>query len=122
MRTRRALLAGGAALALGGLGWRAWDRGLWSGGEGPAYAPWSDWAGDAADGVKRPLRAAILAANPHDTQPWLFAVGEDAPVEARVALAPMPAARDALLLWSVEDIVALIERNEAMEDDSLLVG
>ncbi|MGO8918943.1 MAG: Acg family FMN-binding oxidoreductase [Stellaceae bacterium] len=81
MRTRRALLVGGAgaaALALGGLGWRAWDRGVWSGGEGPAYAPWSDWRGSAADGSKRPLRAAILAANPHDTQPWLFTVEENA--------------------------------------------
>jgi nitroreductase len=80
MQTRRALLAGGAGaavLALGGLWYRAWDRGVWSGGEGPAYAPWSDWAGDAADGVQRPLRAAILASNPHDTQPWLFAVGEN---------------------------------------------
>ena len=80
MQTRRALLAGGggvAALALGGLFYRAWDRGVWSGGEGAAYAPWSGWAGSAADGIKRPLRAAILAANPHDTQPWFFATGEN---------------------------------------------
>lgn len=80
MQSRRALLVGGAgvaALALGGLGYRAWNRGLWSGGEGPAYAPWSDWAGNSADGIKRPLRAAILASNPHDTQPWLFDVGKD---------------------------------------------
>lgn len=81
MQTRRALLAGGAgvaALALGALGYRAWDRGVGSGGKGPAYAPWSDWQGDIADGVKRPLRAAILASNPHDTQPWLFQTGENA--------------------------------------------
>jgi len=79
MQTRRALLTGGvAALALGGLAYRGWDRGLWSAGEGPAYAPWGDWQGDVADGVKRPLRAAILAANPHDTQPWLFEVAENA--------------------------------------------
>lgn len=81
MQRRRALLVGGgsaAALAFGGLGYRAWDRGVWSGGKGPAYSPWSDWEGNAADGVKRPLRAAILASNPHDTQPWLFEVGERA--------------------------------------------
>ncbi len=79
MQTRRALLTGGgaAALALGGLAYRGWDRGLWSGGEGAAYKPWSDWRGDAAEGVRRPLRAAILAANPHDTQPWLFDVAEN---------------------------------------------
>jgi hypothetical protein len=76
---RRALLAGGAAaLVLGGLGFRAWDRGVWSGGDGVAYGPWQDWQGNADDGVRRPLRAAILAANPHDTQPWLFQIREDA--------------------------------------------
>jgi nitroreductase len=77
MQTRRIFLAGAtaiAACALGGLGYRAWDRGVWSGGEGPAYAPWSDWQGTDADGITRPLRAAILAANPHDTQPWAFDV------------------------------------------------
>jgi len=81
MQTRRALLVGGAgtaALALGGLGYRAWDRGVWLGGDGPAYSPWRDWEGNTADGIKRPLRAAILASNPHDTQPWLFEVGGNA--------------------------------------------
>src|ERR1035438_7726884 len=77
MRSRRAFLAGGAAFAVGALGFRAWDRGVFSGGEGVAYFPWSGWRGDAADGVKRPLRAAILAANPHDTQPWLFEAAGD---------------------------------------------
>jgi len=76
MRTRRTVLIGGASVALGALAYRAWDRGAWSGGEGPAYSPWGEWEGDAADGVKRPLRAAILASNPHDTQPWLFEIGE----------------------------------------------
>jgi hypothetical protein len=75
---RRALLAGGGvALVLGGVGFRAWDRGVWSGGEGAAYRPWKDWQGKVGDGGNRPLRAAILAANPHDTQPWLFQVQEN---------------------------------------------
>ena len=81
MQTRRMILASGAgaaAVALGGLVFRAWDRGVWSGGDGPAYAPWKDWQGTVADGLKRPLRAAILAANPHDTQPWLFQIGDSA--------------------------------------------
>ena len=81
MQTRRTLLAssaGAAALALGSLGFRAWDRGVWSGGDGPAYAPWKNWQGSIADRLKRPLRAAILASNPHDTQPWLFQIGDNA--------------------------------------------
>jgi hypothetical protein len=75
---RRALLVGGgAALVLGGLAFRAWDRGVWSGGEGAAYAPWSNLEENAADPFTRPLCAAILAANPHDTQPWLFQIKDN---------------------------------------------
>ena len=78
---RRALVIGGGAavgLVCAGSVYRAWDRGVWSSGQGIAYAPWQDWQGQAADGLKRPLRAAILASNPHDTQPWLFGIGDSA--------------------------------------------
>lgn len=72
---RRAVIAGGAgALALFGLGSRAWYRGVFARATGPAYAPWDEWRGSEHDGNRRPLRSAILAASPHDTQPWLFAV------------------------------------------------
>lgn len=76
---RRAMLIGGgvAGLALAGLGYRAWDRGVGAQENGPAYDPWRDWEGGPDDGRLRPLRAAILA-NPHDTQPWTFAVGQEA--------------------------------------------
>lgn len=73
MVSRRAMIAGGIGAAiLAGLGYRVWDRGVFSGVQGEAYAPWGKWRGSIADGVRRPLNAAILAANPHDTQPWLF--------------------------------------------------
>jgi len=73
MVSRRTMIVGAAGAALaGGLGYRIWDRGVFSGPQGTAYAPWSAWRGSIVDGVKRPLHAAILAANPHDTQPWLF--------------------------------------------------
>jgi nitroreductase len=78
MTSRRALIAGGAgAVLLAALGYRAWDRGVFSSGQGPAYAPWLEWQGHAGEGVRRPLHAAILAANAHDSQPWLFAPSED---------------------------------------------
>jgi hypothetical protein len=79
MIARRALLFGGGAcgVALAALGYRAWDRGVGASSDGAAYTPWWDWQGSPEDGLLRPLRAAILAANPHDTQPWAFAVTQE---------------------------------------------
>jgi nitroreductase len=79
MVSRRTVIAGGAGAAAlaAGLGYRIWDRGVFAGPGGPAYAPWGEWRGHALDGIKRPLYAAILAANPHDTQPWLFEIGDE---------------------------------------------
>ena len=53
--------------------WRAWDQGVFSVGQGPAYEPWKDWR-SASDRPLGLVRAAILAASPHNTQPWLFKV------------------------------------------------
>ncbi|HVU21052.1 MAG TPA: hypothetical protein VHE09_09995 [Rhizomicrobium sp.] len=77
--TRRVVIGGAGALVLAGagLGYRAWDRGAFQAGEGDAFAPWRNWRGDSRDGAKQPLRAAILAASPHDTQPWMFAAAGD---------------------------------------------
>jgi nitroreductase len=75
---RRALLKGAGAVAVvaaGGLIWRAHDQGVFSAGAGAAYEPWTDWRSDAAPGPLGVVRAGILAANPHNTQPWLFQVG-----------------------------------------------
>ena len=80
--TRRAALrylglgAGVAGVAgAGGLTWLATTGGVFSTGTGPAYAAWSQ-----ADPAGHPLnlvRAAILAANAHNTQPWLFTAAAD---------------------------------------------
>jgi nitroreductase len=77
MISRRAVVGGAGAVVLAGLAYRAWDRGVFSAGQGEAYAPWANWEGGAGDGIRRPLRSAILAANPHDTQPWLFVIEND---------------------------------------------
>lgn len=75
---RRALLKGAGAVAVvaaGGVVWRAYDQGVFAPGTGAAYEPWTDWRNDATPGPLTLVRAGILAANPHNTQPWLFQVG-----------------------------------------------
>jgi nitroreductase len=70
---------GGAAVGLGGLGvgsWRASAQGVFAAGSGPAYAAWSDW--DKGTGPVTLVRAAILSANPHNSQPWRFRISPSA--------------------------------------------
>jgi hypothetical protein len=78
MTRRQALargLAGTSILAVGGVGWRAWDNGAFSVGAGPAYEPWHQWRG--GEGPLALVRAGILAANAHNTQPWRFHIAND---------------------------------------------
>jgi hypothetical protein len=76
---RRTLLKGGGVvlvLAAGGGVWRAYDQGVFSIGEGSAYEPWRNWRRGRERGPLMLVRAAILAASPHNTQPWLFKVSD----------------------------------------------
>ncbi|HXQ13053.1 MAG TPA: hypothetical protein VN814_00360 [Caulobacteraceae bacterium] len=76
--TRRNLLWTGAGVTLAVSGGLV-TQGCSAGSPGAAYSPWSLWNDPAARGTPMALAAAaILAANPHDSQPWLFRVGEDA--------------------------------------------
>ncbi len=76
---RKVLKIAGATVVVAGaaLTWRAYDRGVFSAGKGAAYEPWRNWnAGQPGDRL-RLVHAAILAANPHNSQPWLFKVNDD---------------------------------------------
>jgi nitroreductase len=76
MQRRRFLEGAGIAtvVVVGGGVWRACDQGVFSVGQGPAYEPWKDWRNRSDEGALALVRAAILAASPHNTQPWLFKV------------------------------------------------
>jgi nitroreductase len=83
---RRAFLKGTGIVTVavvGGGVWRARDQGVFSVGEGPAYEPWKDWRNTGNNTPLALVRAAILAASPHNTQPWLFTV-TDSSIELHI--------------------------------------
>lgn len=75
----RAFGLGGATVVVAGtgaLGYRVFDTGALSPGSGHAYDPWGQWRD--APGPLGAVACAILAANPHNTQPWTFRVTDTA--------------------------------------------
>jgi hypothetical protein len=62
---------------VGGGVYRAVNQGVFASGQGIAYEPWKDWR-DGTTSPERIVRAGILAANPHNSQPWHFRINERA--------------------------------------------
>jgi hypothetical protein len=74
MTNRRNLILGGLGLVVAGGLYRAWERGMIGPGAEAAYRPW-DMKPQA--GMIGLIERAILAPSPHNTQPWLFRLGDD---------------------------------------------
>lgn len=67
---------GVGVVVIGGVGYRAIDQGVFEIGQGPAYAPWSNWRNADMERPMALVRSGILAANAHNTQPWLFEIDD----------------------------------------------
>ncbi|MCP4187983.1 MAG: hypothetical protein GY763_10330 [Gammaproteobacteria bacterium] len=65
-----------SVLVAGGGVWRAHNQGVFATGEGAAYQEWHNWKSQNKSGLPGLVQSAILAASPHNTQPWLFQLSE----------------------------------------------
>lgn len=72
-------VGGGLVAALGGVAWRAADQGVFTPETArPGFVPWRDVAEGRHTGPMAVAAAGVLAASPHNTQPWLFRVSPSA--------------------------------------------
>lgn len=69
-------LGGGAVVVAGaaGIGVRGETNGVWNPGQGAPYEMWQDWS--TVPGLGSVVAAGVLAANPHNIQPWTFVVSD----------------------------------------------
>ena len=77
---RRTFLKGAGTLTVllaGGGVWRAYDQGVFSIGQGPAYEPWKNWRTEASQGPLTLVCTAILAASSVLKSSFAIELGED---------------------------------------------
>lgn len=70
--------AAAGVVCLGAGMWRVKTNHVLSSGDGLAYAPWKEWQREGSNPLTKFVQAAILAANPHNSQPWKFSLQPEA--------------------------------------------
>lgn len=123
--TRRSFLGraalGGATVVVAGTGalaYRSYDQGLFAPERGGAFDAWRDWR--TITGSQAAVAAAVLAASPHNTQPWLFGLATDRidlyadPTRSMGAGDPFDRERDVGLGCALENL-CLAARAEGFE-------
>lgn len=77
-RRRFLQITGATFIAVaGGAVYRSVDQGVFEVGQGAAYETWRTWQANGISPQERIVQAAILASNPHNSQPWLFRIEQD---------------------------------------------
>lgn len=102
-------------VANGSVAYRAWDQGVLTEGQGPAFEALENWR--SFQGPEAAVAAAVLAANAHNTQPWVFAIAGDQ-IDVYADRSRSTGANDALLRelhislgCAVENLVLAAEAN-----------
>jgi hypothetical protein len=67
---------GAGVVAAGGVGWRANRQNVLLGDDRTPFEAWDEWETKSSEGGLALIEAAVLAANPHNTQPWRFRATE----------------------------------------------
>ena len=123
---RRLGIGTGSVVVAGGvgIGFRAWEQGIFTPESGIAYEPWQRW--QTFTGPPALVAAAILAANAHNLQPWVFHVADSRidlfadPVRNLGAADPLRREMDVSLGCALENLALAAEPNGYTADVHIL--